>query len=128
MYEIHNVDFHVLYTMMACFIEVSSYDVVRRVLGNIVEMGLEAVHQSTFSLAHILHSTYFAGYAVYEVGRLAAHIVFGDICSPCRFAHNLPSCIDFWAISAIFSFADIFYFGFIDIRSTSEIFWLALHA
>lgn len=107
MYEIQYMDFYILYSMMVCFIEMSSYDVIIRVTGHIVEVALKALHKSTFGLAHILHVAYFAANAVYEIGRFAGYLHAGDVGSPCDPASYSTQFVQLWAVSAIFSVADI---------------------
>ena len=101
---------------MAWFVKVSSNDVIIGILGHIVEVSLKSVHQSTFGLTHILHPAYLACYTIYEVGRLATHIVFGDIVSLGYTTGDLSSGVDLGTISAVLSFADISDSGFVVVR------------
>jgi hypothetical protein len=57
-------------------------------VGDVVVVALEPVHESTFGLAHILFVTSQAGNAVDKVIALTADVGHGRICAPRGGAEN----------------------------------------
>ena len=62
-------------------VEVFPYYTLRLVVKNVIEMGLESIHQSVLGLSYILNTKTFACYAVYNIGALACDVVFSHILS-----------------------------------------------
>ena len=63
---------------MSWKVEVFTYFALWLVVGCIVEMCLESVHQAVLCLSHILLVTTFAGEAVNQVRALTSDVVFGN--------------------------------------------------
>ena len=104
-YEIYNVYFQILGTIMVGTIEVCS-DVAAWVIALYdPEMSLESIHEASFRLSYILYIAFFACDAVYEIVTLAADIVFGHVLSPGVGTFYASRCVELCAVSAVLPFA-----------------------
>ena len=87
---------------MIRLVEVAAHFTVRFVVSYVVKMGQKPVHKSVFGLSHILHPTFFARDAVYEVGAFTSDVVSGLVVPTRRLAAYVPCFVEFGTVSAGF--------------------------
>lgn len=63
-------------------------------------MSLESRHEFVAGLAYVLQLAFFAGDTVDNVAAFTRHCVFGDVFSSCVGAGDLPTLIEYRAVSA----------------------------
>ena len=71
MYEVQDVDLHVVSTVVVCPVEMYCNVAIAIIALYNSKMALESVHESSFGLANILHTAFSACYTVDYVVDLA---------------------------------------------------------
>ena len=101
MYEVHNMYFYIPDSIVSWHVEMMSNSIPPVVAVDVVEMALEAVHQTSFRLAYVLYMTYFACDAVYEITAFTVYPNLAGVLSIGDCASDSARLVYFGAVSAI---------------------------
>ena len=104
---------YIFYTFVIRLVKMFPYFAHRSVVADVIEMGLEPVHDAIFGLSYVLFSACLAGHTINHIGAFACDILFCHVFSACDVAFDSACFVDVWAISAVFCVAGIARFGWV---------------